>query len=217
MMRAFDTYLFDLDGTLIDTAGLITECFKYSLHLACGEVPAEREIKKLIGLPLAEQFKRHLAGKTISHPIETLMKKHMDYQFQIASQYIRLFDGVKETLSALQERATLAVVTSRRQESAFLYCKQLGIYDFFSVFATPESTQKHKPDPEPAVWALSQLGKSPEGALMIGDSVFDLMCGAGAGTKTCYVSWASEPVETIAHQPDFLIHTMGDLLFGGIK
>ena len=61
---------------------------------------------------------------------------------------------------------------------------------YFDTIVTCDDTDKHKPDPEPVNIALERLGSRPEEAVMIGDSIFDILCAKGAGVKSVLVSWA---------------------------
>jgi len=94
------------------------------------------------------------------------------------------------------------------------------------VVVDAQSTDKHKPDPEPALLALKQLGCLPEQqsclpeqqsclpeqGVFIGDSLFDLGCGRNAGLKTVAVSWGAGIRQELADfQPDFLCDTVEEL------
>jgi pyrophosphatase PpaX len=97
-------------------------------------------------------------------------------------------------------------VTSRRRETLGLYLKKTGIYDFFEVFVTPENTEKHKPQPEPVLEALSLLKVADKsGVLMVGDSAFDIECGSRAGVDTAFVNWSHSESVSFAIKPTHVI------------
>jgi len=212
-MRQYATYLFDLDGTLIDTFDLIIQCFKYSLKYAADLTISDDELKSHIGLPLRAQFEKYFIPRNITADYEDIMKKHMEYQLTIWKDYLRLFDGAAEALEGLKNRgARLAVVTSRRSETCLLYMKHFDILKFFEVVCTPESTQLHKPNAEPALWALTQLEMPPSSALFVGDSPMDMQCGESAGCDTCYTVWGHTPPGSVKPLPDYQINSLLDLL-----
>jgi pyrophosphatase PpaX len=73
--------------------------------------------------------------------------------------------------------------------------------------------EKAKPDPEPLVKALNQLGSVPEEAIMIGDSYHDIMGGKNTGTKTAGVAWSIKGREFLeSYHPDYMLEQMADLL-----
>ena len=96
-------------------------------------------------------------------------------------------------------------------ETLSIYLKETGIINYFDVLITPECTERHKPDPQPAIEALSRLNGVPERALFIGDSSFDVDCGGGAGMATAFVAWSHNAAETFNRKPTWIISDMLDL------
>jgi pyrophosphatase PpaX len=79
---------------------------------------------------------------------------------------------------------------------------------------TCEDTDKHKPDPEPVRIALRKLSSSPSEAIMLGDSMFDILCARNAGVRSVLVGWQmalSEEDIKGPEGPDFLINKPEDL------
>lgn len=196
-MKKYQTILFDLDGTLIDTTDLIVRCFEYSLSLY--DVKKTRhEIASLIGLPLMEQFKIYFKDKNlIEKDYLNAAEKHMEYQLSIWQEEIKLFIGIKETLQFLKDKnIPLGIVTSRRKNTMTLFTQHLGIYSFFDTIITPEDTEKHKPNSEPTFKALNDLSADPQKTLFVGDAVFDLLSAKGADVDNYFVCWESDQLQS---------------------
>lgn len=212
-MKPYDAYLFDLDGTLLDSTDLIVETFRYSLKAVAGMEADPEIVRRHIGIPLKDQYPIYLQGRVPDLTMEEILKLHMDYQLSIWRDHLKLFPEVGETLAALKAKgAKLAVVTSRRIASTELYARGLGIWPYFDFYITPESTPRHKPDPAPAHEALRLLGVPASRALFIGDAVFDMQCGGGAGCDTCYVSWGYLPPNEVTPKPTWVLDRFSDLL-----
>lgn len=211
-MKQYTAYLFDCDGTLIDTTELIYQCFVHSCK-KFGNIHVTREqVFANIGIPLRNQLE-HFLGPLFDEKASEITKAHMDYQLKIYKNYLQLFPGASETLSQLKDKGKkLAVVTSRKTRTLTLYFKQLGIYQFFNVFITPELTEKHKPDPEPALEALKQLQCSAEETLFVGDSIYDIECGVKARMDTAFVTWSRIDPELLSIKPTYIISEMKELL-----
>ena len=64
------------------------------------------------------------------------------------------------------------------------------IKDYFDTVLTADDTTRHKPDPQPINITLEKLGSVPENAIMLGDTIFDLLCAKNAGVKSVLVSWS---------------------------
>ena len=188
----YETYLFDLDGTLIHTLDLIVECFKHSLNIGQDIHLSDEEIKSKIGLPLLDQMKLYLGdSKDINY--EKIMKKHMEYQIQHWKDFVYVYDGIFNLLKQLKNNnKIMAIVTSRKKKTAHLYLQDLRLINFFSIIVTPEDTEKHKPNPAPVLFALENLNQKHYNTLFVGDSPFDMEAGIKAQVDVAFAQWAHE-------------------------
>jgi pyrophosphatase PpaX len=204
-MKDYSYYLFDADGTLIDTTELICRCFFHTCETFGNIAVSRTEVVKNIGLTLRRQMEVYF-GPLDDEQFSLRAKEHMRYQLSIYREHLRLFPTVREGLDLLRTRGKqCAVVTSRRRETLDLYLKETGIYEYFQVFVTPEDTVKHKPDPEPALAALTMLEALDKRAVFIGDSEFDIECGRRAGIDTAFVSWSRTDPASLPSQPTYLV------------
>jgi pyrophosphatase PpaX len=200
--------LFDLDGTVINTNELIFQSFEYALENVLHTTLSRDVLRTTFGKPLA-QIMEEMGG----NQAQELRKAFVDYSIAHETD-IYLFPHVEDTLKELKARNIgTAVVTSRLYRSALRDLHQFELEKYFDVFITPEATEKHKPNPEPALKALELLGIKPQEAIMVGDSGLDLLCGKQAGCKTAAVRYSLFPEEELAqHQPDYMLDSLLDLL-----
>ena len=202
-------FLFDLDGTLNDSVPLIIR----SSQLAYAELGLERsvaEIKKTIGVPLVQTGEEIFGSGNGDIYRLTYQKCYR----QVAPDYpLQAFPGILDMLDELRRQgAKIALVTSKRRQLTMENLETTGLLPRMDVVIDAQSTDKHKPDPEPALLALEQLGETAEQGAFIGDSVFDLGCGRNAGLKTVAVSWGAGLREELASfSPDFLCDTVAEL------
>ena len=138
---------------------------------------------------------------------------HMEYQLSIYEHHLKAFPTVAEGLERLKQAGSkLAVVTSRKTQTLTLYLQKTGLYRYFDAFVTPESTDRHKPDPAPVLKALEMLGSGSATAIMVGDSNFDIECGANAGIDTAFVAWSHNPLSSLAVSPTYVIDDLRALV-----
>ncbi len=107
------------------------------------------------------------------------------------------------------------IVTSRLWHTTEIGLKKYDMEQYFDAIVTCDDTDRHKPDPEPVNIALERLGSRPEESVMVGDSMFDILCARNAGVKAVLVSWAlavSEEDKTGENAPDYVIEKAEDLL-----
>lgn len=211
-MRDYRYYLFDADGTLIDTTELIWRCFENTAKIT-GHNPIGRETAlKYIGLTLRDQMTVYF-GKLDDEEYDRYRTLHMDFQMSVYTQYLKLFPCVSEALDKLKRNGKkLAVVTSRFRNSLDVYLRETGIYDYFDVIISPESTKHHKPHPEPAIKAIEELSARKSETLFVGDATFDIECGTNAGIDTAFVNWSVNNHASLKRNPTWFIDSMGDLI-----
>ncbi len=210
-MKQYKYYLFDADGTLFDTTGLICACFKHTSSYLGMEPLRDNQIIPNIGLTLRDQMELYF-GKLTDERFDTIRQVHMSYQLTVYKQYLKLFPGVKDALEKLCCMGKMcAVVTSRMKNTLEIYLAETGIAEYFTHLVTPENTTRHKPEPDPALKALELLGGLPEEALMTGDSTFDIECGSNAGTDTAFVKWSMSGPSSLKVKPTHYLQNMRDL------
>lgn len=211
-MKTYDYYLFDADGTLFDTVDLICTCFTYIAEKYTQKTPDRDTLIASIGAPLKDQIRHHLGP---AHCNEEVLQDYLQFQLNNMEDSVRLFPGVPETLAHLQEAGKkLAIVTSRRRFSLDVILNSTDTAKYFDLLITPEDTERHKPDPEPAIKAMSLLGADKESTVFTGDALFDICSGADAGIDTVFVNWSRTHVQTLPVSPTWTIDRMQDLTAG---
>jgi phosphoglycolate phosphatase len=217
-MNRPDCLLFDLDGTLIDSRADLARSINLMLaDLGRPNLP-EETIASFVGDGVKVLTYRSL---TATHPQKSppdaalhrrgleLMGAHYATQMLVSTH---LFPRVPETLDLLKGRAK-GVVTSKEVHFTKQILEHFGIAGHFQCIVGGDTLPQHKPDPAPVLEALRQLGRSPQGVVMIGDSENDIYAGRAAGTLTCGASYGFRDREQMqAVGPDFLIDSFAQLI-----
>lgn len=208
-MPLINTILFDLDGTLLNTTDLIVKSFQYIAQQHLQRAFTIEELMPTFGKTLLEGLEQLAPGKS-----NDLIHYYREFNRQHHDDMVTVFPQVKEVLSQLKGRnKKLGIVTSKVKDTALRGLKLFDLDTYFDVIVAMEDTDKHKPNPEPVLIALDLLQSLPENSLMVGDSPHDLLCAKNAQVLTAAVSWSSLPIELLlAEEPDYVLHTMNDLL-----
>lgn len=186
--------LFDLDGTLIDSAPDIHAAAAAMLRdLSLPEL-SFADARQYIGDGMARFVKRALTRRWWGEPDEkTFAAAAARMRFHYARECTagrRLYDGVIETLTALQERgAPMACVTNKPAQFTAPVLAACGLEDFFTVVISGDSLPRKKPHPQPLREACRRLNVRPQRAWMIGDSAADANAAAAAGCRFAVVSY----------------------------
>jgi len=204
--------LFDLDGTLVDSADLILESYRHTMRTHFGEVPPDSVWLQTLGTPLRHAFRRFV---DTPEEVQRLTDTYLEFNLAKHEELIRPFDGVREALESLLARGTrLGIVTSKAAAGTALSLAACALPEaWFEVIVTSDEPIPHKPDPAPVRFALERLGAAPGTAAYIGDSVWDMRAGRAAGVATVAVLWGpfSED-ELVVELPDAMIDRPSDLL-----
>jgi len=201
-------FLFDLDGTLINTNNLILHTFKHIFKTHMELEVEESEIVKCFGEPLSATFERYSKDN-----IEFLVNEYKKYNITVHDELAQSYEGVKHTLIQMKEKGyKLAIVTSKRREVAVRGLELFDIFDIMDVIVTPESTKNHKPHEQPVLYACDQLGLNPSEVIMVGDSHNDILSGKNAGALTALVDYTALSIENLKqYKPTYIISHISEL------
>lgn len=202
--------LFDLDGTLVDSIELILQAADYAFTDVMGVAPPRAEIMAGIGKPLMTQFGAYAADRD---QLDRLVQSYRVYQLAHHDNLTRTYDGVNDVVAWLAgDGRKLGVVTSKIESLAHRALDHVGLSQHFSVVVGIESTTRHKPDPDPLVFALERLGARRDEAIYVGDSPFDLQAARAAGIASCAVTWGAFGEHTLSgEQPTAMARNASDL------
>jgi len=204
-----NTVLFDLDGTLIDTNGIIIAAFKHTFETFVPEVEYDLEVfKSFIGPSLHETFGKYVDKETVLEMIKEYRNYYTKYEFD----YFKIYPNVLEVLKELKKRGyLLGIVTTKYEEAARPSFDHYEMGQYFDCFVALDHVKNPKPNREPIDVALAQLNHT--GAIMIGDNQGDVLAGQNAGILSCGVGWSFKGREYLeAVNPDYMLNDMYDLL-----
>jgi pyrophosphatase PpaX len=206
----YTTVLFDLDGTLIDSGEIILSSFRHATRTVLErEVPDEVLAAAIGGSNIYEQMRAFDEERA-----EELVRVYREHNEPLHDDLVA-FEGIERVLERLKsEGRRLGIVTAKRRRTVDLAFAMLPLEGFFETVVTSEQTARHKPHPEPVLAALEELGSTPEEAVFVGDSPFDMGAGKAAGVFTVAVSWGKiHPVERLIEAgADAVVNSPEELL-----
>lgn len=208
-MKQYSTFLFDFDGTLLDSNAHVIRCFQLAFQEVLGVTLPEETITATFGIPLAEA----LEDLAPAHAKE-LLRVYRKYSDACGMSLLQEIAGARAVLEALHARGcTNAIVTSKKEVNARAQMAHIGIDHLIDLLVGPEKTTAHKPDPAPVRYAIDALDADPRDCLMIGDSPNDILCGKNAHIDTAGVRFTAVSLESLeAAQPTYMIGALSELL-----
>jgi pyrophosphatase PpaX len=202
--------LFDLDGTVIDSGGIILASMRHAAATVLGREFPDDELMAAVGGPGLEHQMRALDPGRVDELVDVYRAHNEELHDTLLP-----CTGMDTALARLKEEGrTLGIVTAKRRVTVELAFEHVPFGHLFDVIVGGDETERHKPDPEPVLLALERLGARPEEAAYVGDSPFDVAAGNAAGVFTVAVTWGRihgrERLE--AEQPDAVVDTAEELL-----
>ncbi len=199
-----DTFLFDLDGTLIDSSEDIYRAVLHTLNkLGLSALP-KKEVIKHVGYG----GKKLLQG-VLNTDDEDLLREAVsifrDYYFSHPVEYTKLYSGIEELLKKIKEKGKrTAIVTNKYEDISKQIVEKLGISDYIDLIIGGDTLSEKKPSPLPVIYASEKLGSKK--AIIIGDSETDIKSGKEAGIETCLVLYGFGKKDiALSFNPDYVI------------
>ena len=184
------TIVFDLDGTLVDTAPDLTHALNYALARG-GQPPVSPEtVRSLVGLGAQVMVEEGLRRAGVKADLKSMLGDFLThYEANIAAES-RPFPGAVEALDRLKtEGARLAICTNKRESLSRKLLQELGLERYFSAIAGRDTFAVSKPDPGHLTGAIRLAGGDPFRAVMIGDSDVDVKAAKAASVPVVLVSF----------------------------
>jgi phosphoglycolate phosphatase len=210
------TVVFDLDGTLADTAADLIETMNVlMLREGVEPVPIERA-RDVVGAGARAMIQRGFAlgGQALApERLDRLFVDFLDHYAQNLAVKTRLFPGVVEALDALQAHGhRLAVCTNKVESHSVALLEALGVADRFAAICGRDTFAYAKPDPRHLTLTIERAGGDPRRGLMVGDSRTDIDTARAAGLPAVAVTFGYTDTPVSALGPDLIIDHFDALL-----
>jgi phosphoglycolate phosphatase len=197
---ACSLFLFDLDGTLIDSRADITSAINRALVRMSLTPLNESLIAGMVGFGMRKLVESALRSSTGREPEEGLLQEGLaqfmdEYGGHLLDNTL-LFPAVKEALDRLSW-ADFAIVTNKPEAFSKQILEGLGIAQRFKIVIGGDSIQNRKPHPAPLIKAMEFCNKSASLSVMVGDSAVDIEAGKAAHVTTCGVLGGFRPKEEL--------------------
>jgi phosphoglycolate phosphatase len=193
--------IFDLDGTLVDSAPDLARALNETLDLEGLPHLNTAQVRKLVGQGALKLIERAsaLAGVTFSSErLEALMKAFIEFYRADIARGTTIFPGVEDALKELAGAgAKLAVCTNKRTDLSVQLLEAFGLGVYFSAIVGSDAVANKKPHPEHFRAAVQRAGGAVRRAVMIGDTAADVGAAKGAGAPIILVrfGYAEEEVD----------------------
>lgn len=206
----FETVLFDLDGTVVDSGGIILASMRHATREVLGRDYSDAELMQAVGGPGLEAQMHALAPDQVEELVDVYRAHNEPLHDELEACL-----GMEDVLARLHDEGRrLGVVTAKRRSTVELAFARVPLGHLFEAVVGGDETERHKPDPEPLLLGAERLGAEPPDTAYVGDSPFDVRAAKAAGMFAVAVTWGRihdrEKLE--AEEPDAIVDIAEELL-----
>lgn len=190
-------FLFDCDGTILDSVGIIHDAMVRTLGEAGYDLPSQIQTQSIIGLSLdlaiARLLKRDVDGEI--EKMSVRYKQHFQMLYNRPGFSQSLFDGMGELVEfyARAQNVDLGIVTGKSRRGMDMFFDKHGFRESFRSIRTADDCPS-KPHPAMVLECCAELGFLSSNTIVIGDSVFDMQMAKSAGAQAIGVAWGYNDV-----------------------
>jgi pyrophosphatase PpaX len=204
----FPVVLFDLDGTVVDSGGIILASMRHATRTVLGRDIPDEALMAAVGGPGLEQQMRSFGPDHV----EELIRVYREHNEPLHSE-LAVCVGMDDVLVALKEEGRrLGIVSAKRRRTVELAFANVAVGHLFDVVVGGDEHEKQKPEPDLLLLALARLGAAPGEAAYVGDSPFDVQAARAAGLHAVGVTWGRIHGRDALADADVIVDTPEELL-----
>lgn len=204
-----EALIFDLDGTLVDTAPDLHAATNHVLGLINRSPISMVELRAFVGHGAMNLIERGVAatGEAVDqHTLKRLHKQFLEYYGDNISDHSVVFDGLLNVLDKAQVHGIkMGVCTNKVEHLSHKLLTDLNMRQRFGSLVGGDTLPVMKPDPSPLIEAATRLGVNPKNIMMVGDSETDIRTAQNAGVPVLAVSFGYTSQHVSAFDPTHII------------
>lgn len=189
MQRKYDTVIFDLDGTLLDTLDDLTDSVNAVLAQHQMEPYKREQIRSFVGNGIRRLMLKAVPGGEQNPEFEQIFEEFREYYSIHCMDKTDVYPGIKELLEQLSEEGYRLAIVSNKADFAVKKLRDRYFKESIHVAIGEREHVRRKPFPDTVYQALEELGTQCSRAVYIGDSEVDIQTAANAGIDAVIVYW----------------------------
>ena len=212
---SYQTYIFDLDGTLLDTLGDLAASVNYAMRTHGMPEHSVDEVCRFVGNGVRRLMERAVPGGAAHPAFEAAFATFRRHYMEHSLDTTRPYKGIPEMLQELKRRGRHTAVVSNKFDAATKELCRHFFPDTIDVAVGEHEAEgiRKKPAPDTVLQALSQLGVGQEGAVYVGDSDVDIQTARNSGLPCISVLWGFRNREfLLAHGAETFVSQPSELL-----
>ncbi|MDD7614917.1 MAG: HAD-IA family hydrolase [Clostridiaceae bacterium] len=209
----YNTYIFDLDGTLLDTLQDLANAVNHAMREMKYPERTVDEVRRFIGNGIRMLIKRASPQGISDKDYEKTLAIFTAYYLEHIADFTKPYDGIAEVIKTLKSKGCkVAVVSNKADEAAKKVVKDY-FGDIFDMVVGKMDRFPSKPEPDSVLYVIETLGSDKDKCIYLGDSEVDVHTAHNAGLPCVGVTWGNRDVsELIAAGAEYIAEKPSEIL-----
>ncbi len=198
IMKKYDTVIFDLDGTLLNTLEDLADAVNFVM--TANQYPKRTldEVRRFVGNGIQRLMEQAVPENVSGEEFERVFEEFKGYYTEHCQIKTRAYDGIMPLLEKLHTDGYAMAIVSNKNHAAVCELNEIYFKEFIEVAIGQKDGIRKKPAPDTVLQALKELGKEKESAIYVGDSEVDFLTAENTGMDCALVTWGFRTVEELA-------------------
>ena len=197
-MKNYDTVIFDLDGTLLNTLEDLADAVNFVMRANQYPERTVEEVRCFVGNGIRRLMEQAVPKHVIGEEFERVFEEFKNYYTEHCQIKTCAYEGIMSLLSCLYEKRYAMAIVSNKNHAAVCELNDIYFKEYINVAIGQKDGIRKKPAPDTVIQALKELGKDKEKAIYVGDSEVDFATAKNSEMDCVLVTWGFRKVEELA-------------------
>ncbi len=212
-MKKYDTVIFDLDGTLLNTLEDLADAVNHVMRTNQYPERTIEEVRHFVGNGIRRLMEQAVPEHVTDDEFERVFEEFKNYYTENCQIKTCAYDGIMPLLQTLNQKGYAMAIVSNKNHGAVCELNEIYFKEYIEVAIGQKDGIRKKPAPDTVFQALKELGKGSDGAIYVGDSEVDFATAQNSGMDCVLVSWGFRTLEELSEfTPTALVHKPEELL-----
>lgn len=216
-MKKYDTVIFDLDGTLLNTLEDLADAVNYVMREHRYPERTIDEVRRFVGNGIRRLMEQAVPENVSGNEFEQVFEQFKNYYTEHCQIKTCAYEGIMPLLKCLYEKGYALAIVSNKNHAAVCELNEIYFKKYIQVAIGQKDGIRKKPAPDTVIQALKELGKMKDQAVYVGDSEVDFATAENTGMDCVLVTWGFRKVEELSEfspaafidQPEQLRNVLG--------
>ena len=197
-MKNYDTVIFDLDGTLLNTLEDLADGVNHVMEENGYPKRTLEEVRHFVGNGIRRLMEQAVPETVSGDEFERVFEEFKSYYTEHCQIKTRAYDGIMQLLDTLKKQGYAMAIVSNKNHAAVCELNEIYFKEYIKVAIGQKDGIRKKPAPDTVIQALKELGKEKETAIYVGDSEVDFATAENTGMDCVLVTWGFRTTDELS-------------------